>query len=77
MAAAAPSTFALLKDANEILHTFSALSSNLFRTLFTVPCDFSENGCDERHTLRGGLGVGRKWNFDRLYTFYADLDKIR
>ena len=64
-AAAAASTFEILKGANEILRTFSALSSSLFRTRFTFPCDFSENGCGERHTLRGG----RKWNFALFCTF--------
>ena len=58
MAAAAASTFAILKGANEILRTFSSLSYSLVRTRFTFPCDFTENGCGERHTLRGE----RKWN---------------
>lgn len=63
LAATAASTFALPKGANEILHTFTALSSSLVRTRFTFPCDFSENECDERHTLRGG----HKWNFALFY----------
>lgn len=64
MAAAGASTFAILEGANEILRTFSALSYNLVRTRFTFPCDFSENVCGERHTLRGE----RKWNFVLFYT---------
>ena len=57
LAAAAASTFALLKGANEILPIFSAFSSNLVRTLFTFPCACSENGRGERHTLHGGVRV--------------------
>jgi len=64
VAAAAASTFAILKGANKILRTFSALSYSLVRTRFTFPCDFSENGCGEKYTLRGE----RKWNFALFYT---------
>jgi hypothetical protein len=74
VAAAAASTFALPKGANDILCTFSALSSILVRTRFTFPCDFSENGCDERHTL---VGWGVNGILPDFIHFTSDLDKIQ